>query len=85
MLLVQALTEATKNCCLWLVIMAKLPNDICSYVPKENQSEAWELKELMEPIHVKVEVQEASEPTKVNVGRTTQPSGSTSGSHSIAI
>ena len=53
------------------------------YVTRENQSEAWELKKLMEPIHVKVEVWETSE-SKVNLGRATQQSEITSGSHSTA-
>ena len=66
------------------VIMSKLPGDIRLRIARENRGEVWKMDRLMQSIHVKVEAQESSNSTKVNVGKSFQQQGSASSSHSTA-
>ena len=49
--------------------MSKLPGDIRLRIARENRGEVWEMDKLMETIQFEVEAREASEATKVNMGR----------------
>lgn len=51
------------------VVMSKLPGDIRLRIARENRGEVWEMDKLMETIQLEVEAREASEATKVSMGR----------------
>ena len=55
------------------VVMSKLPSEIRLRVARENNEGVWELSQLMETICVEVKAREASESTKVTMGRSLPP------------
>ena len=55
------------------VVMSKLPSEIQLRVARENNEGVWELSQLMETICVEVKAREASESTKVTMGRSLPP------------
>ena len=66
------------------VVMLKLPNELRLHIACENWGEVWEMEKLMEIIKFEVEGWEASEATRVSLGKTSSSKVAIRNSHLTA-